>query len=449
MAVAPGVACFSEASGGSEASTTGGSTSDTSTSTAIDATSSIESSSADATTVSSEGSSSDGPPILCGNGEVDPGESCDDGNAAQGDGCNIDCRDSGALLWEWQRPDSIDRDAAWAVEVSAEQVISIAGWITDGDDDPRAWVASLDHDGAVRWENDTFLAARGRAYGMTLIPEGMAIVGEVLAPDPAAGGFVAVIDNDGQLLDDAPLQTSAALTIAYDVAHGDGGAVAVGVVDLEGNLDAVSLRFDPEVAQPYAANGTGEDAFRSIARGGRHAWLAGWSAGAGGRVDGLLVRRMGDIEDAAPALANGESNTRIYAVAPDANGRPIVGGSIRDAAVLGPAVLARYNAQGNALEESSMLDFGMPWAVILGVAIAANGDVVVGGAAGATNDDAQLVVTRIAPDLVTERWTRLLGDSAANFVADVAIDPVSEEIVVVGVRAEADAGDIWVAKFTP
>src|SRR5258706_5146390 len=29
--------------------------------------------------------------VICGNGKIDPGEVCDDGNANDGDGCSADC----------------------------------------------------------------------------------------------------------------------------------------------------------------------------------------------------------------------------------------------------------------------------------------------------------------------------------------------------------------------
>ncbi|RMD81432.1 MAG: hypothetical protein D6815_11825, partial [Candidatus Dadabacteria bacterium] len=34
---------------------------------------------------------------VCGNGEIDQGESCDDGNTISGDGCRDDCQDEGCL----------------------------------------------------------------------------------------------------------------------------------------------------------------------------------------------------------------------------------------------------------------------------------------------------------------------------------------------------------------
>ena len=32
-------------------------------------------------------------PVTCGNGLLDPGEECDDGNTSGGDGCAADCTD--------------------------------------------------------------------------------------------------------------------------------------------------------------------------------------------------------------------------------------------------------------------------------------------------------------------------------------------------------------------
>src|SRR5690606_31737657 len=47
----------------------------------------------------STGAESTGEVELCGNGVVDEGEECDDGNTINGDGCNADCRPSETLEW--------------------------------------------------------------------------------------------------------------------------------------------------------------------------------------------------------------------------------------------------------------------------------------------------------------------------------------------------------------
>lgn len=45
---------------------------------------------------------STGPVTTCGDGIVDPGEDCDDGNDEDADGCNLDCTESGSQLWEYE-----------------------------------------------------------------------------------------------------------------------------------------------------------------------------------------------------------------------------------------------------------------------------------------------------------------------------------------------------------
>src|SRR5688572_21025309 len=37
--------------------------------------------------------------VTCGDGAMQPGEECDDGNDVDGDGCNRDCRVSGQEVW--------------------------------------------------------------------------------------------------------------------------------------------------------------------------------------------------------------------------------------------------------------------------------------------------------------------------------------------------------------
>src|SRR5690606_20446340 len=45
----------------------------------------------DGNTLPGDGCSPDCVPEACGNGVVDPGEVCDDGNNVSGDGCSADC----------------------------------------------------------------------------------------------------------------------------------------------------------------------------------------------------------------------------------------------------------------------------------------------------------------------------------------------------------------------
>jgi peptidoglycan-associated lipoprotein len=55
----------------------------------------------------------------CGNGTIDPGEECDDGNRNSGDGCAADCRNEGCSLepaYFGYDEDTLDRTATAALE---------------------------------------------------------------------------------------------------------------------------------------------------------------------------------------------------------------------------------------------------------------------------------------------------------------------------------------------
>ncbi len=78
----------------------------------------------------------------CGNGVVEQGEECDDGDDVDGNGCNAGCVLSGAVQWELSLPSEFPRD----VQVTAEgdvltggRNLGVSGWFTriagDGDDE--------------------------------------------------------------------------------------------------------------------------------------------------------------------------------------------------------------------------------------------------------------------------------------------------------------------------
>jgi cysteine-rich repeat protein len=87
-----------------------------------------------------------GPAMWCGDGRTQPGEVCDDGNATEGDGCNPDCRASGALLWahELDVP-----GVGLGVDIGPDQAIYVAG---AAESPTGAWAARIaDADGSIDW----------------------------------------------------------------------------------------------------------------------------------------------------------------------------------------------------------------------------------------------------------------------------------------------------------
>lgn len=70
----------------------------------------------------------------CGNGAVDPPESCDDGNTAAGDGCSATCRLEAAALTEAE-PNDTQADA-FPTGLSGLGIVTVQGAVSPmGDDD--------------------------------------------------------------------------------------------------------------------------------------------------------------------------------------------------------------------------------------------------------------------------------------------------------------------------
>lgn len=106
-------------------------------------------------TSSTAGSSSESaPPIpVCGDEIVEGDEICDDGNAVDGDGCNVDCRPSGTPRWdppERVHGGATDADALFvAVDVRSDGSIIAVGTEVVADDD--ALMVLWQGDGELAW----------------------------------------------------------------------------------------------------------------------------------------------------------------------------------------------------------------------------------------------------------------------------------------------------------
>jgi len=98
----------------------------------------------------------------CGDGVVDPGEDCDDGNELDADGCNVDCRSSGVELFsiriepEPPAPGARTRAAALGVTTFLDELI-VVGYqefaLANMVDTQRdGWIARYDGEGTPHWE---------------------------------------------------------------------------------------------------------------------------------------------------------------------------------------------------------------------------------------------------------------------------------------------------------
>lgn len=226
----------------------------------------------------------DGPPLSrCGNGDVDPGETCDDGNRVQGDACPAHCAESGTVLWTVTYDgDAHSEDKGFAVAVdAARESFYVAGFVSaaQGDEDillQRRWIEN----GDLVWSRSHGGDASGSDFGeqVAVAPDGdLVVVG--LETTTAGGGDVWLrkYDPDG----------GERWTVTHDEAglrdHGHGAAVSP-----SGEIVAVgAVTLDGESATD--------------------AWIQRFSASGTALGDPILRGRAGSRDEALDTIADGEA----------------------------------------------------------------------------------------------------------------------------------------------
>ncbi|MEM7160106.1 MAG: hypothetical protein AAF799_45130 [Myxococcota bacterium] len=88
----------------------------------------------------------------CNNGQLEPGEDCDDGNPVDADGCNTDCRISGSIAWSVEFGSDDDSTEAFAVAVDSLDFIAVTGsQFFPQSESFDYWVRRIDPDGVEQW----------------------------------------------------------------------------------------------------------------------------------------------------------------------------------------------------------------------------------------------------------------------------------------------------------
>lgn len=90
--------------------------------------------------------------LRCGDGELDLGEQCDDGNDVDGDGCNSDCRASGQEIWTVMHASpGVVEDRAYALAIDSRGDIAVIGHVTVAGQGANLWVRKYTTDGEPVW----------------------------------------------------------------------------------------------------------------------------------------------------------------------------------------------------------------------------------------------------------------------------------------------------------
>lgn len=139
----------------------------------------------------------------CGNGIVDPGEDCDDGNREDGDACSSRCSLSFEVAWtvSYDGPGS-HRDSARGVIVDADDEIYVVGSHRKPDGDDDLWLSQYHPDGTEGW---TFVwdgpdGLDDAGSDMAWTPEGkIVIVGDTASVATDRDILILVVDPTNQM----------------------------------------------------------------------------------------------------------------------------------------------------------------------------------------------------------------------------------------------------------
>lgn len=241
-------------SGGGESSSTNPATTivDESTSSTSDTATSTESSEG-----SADSSSSTGAPNLCGNGDLDDGEECDDSNVEDGDACHADCTLAFEVVWTvLHNGDADDEDDANRVWIDPAGNIYALGEESVTGEGSNVWLQQYLPDGTEGWTYRYDGGAGDDEFSAELLvtDDGDFIVAGNTETDTSYYDILLLrIDGATQMLEwsvvvDGPGMGSDAHD--FDRARGlaptdDGGFVAVGSVSTDAQGDDVWIgRYD-------------------------------------------------------------------------------------------------------------------------------------------------------------------------------------------------------------
>lgn len=207
----------------------------------------------------SSGGSSDDGGGLCGNGTIDEGEQCDDGNRRGNDTCSDTCIEECGQQWETivgeRDTASFGNDAA----VGSDGSVAVVG-TQQGRDNNDIWVARYDADGSELWSTSVDLGGNDSASSVAMDDSGNIVVVGTVSGDNAQDIWVQAYDADGNELwgdrhDGATNGADFGTSVAYD---GDGNAIVAGTVrDGEGDTDLWIRKYGTDGSETWTETYTG------------------------------------------------------------------------------------------------------------------------------------------------------------------------------------------------
>jgi cysteine-rich repeat protein len=372
----------------------------------------------------------------CGDGIVDPGEECDDGNLTDADGCNADCRPSGSSRWMVVKELPENEDAcAHAVAIDSVDAIGLAGYETrydlalgDG-----IWVTKLDPAGEPLWGDHSPEPGRAAAIAVDAADR-FVVAGAFLGSGET---FARIYESDGSIVATTPASvgwvSAVAVTDLGEILVAGSSVLRVfddgpgWVVELEGH--ALALAAAPRggfVVSGWLSDGPFED---------------GWGAWYPGQGDPAWTHVSEDSpydDHARGAALDGEGNVLLAGFVVQNGSRDVW---LRKLGPDGTMLWTRtYNSDGTQGDEGHA------------VAVDSHDRIVVVGYEGQVGSDPtqDIWIRKYDPE-GEPLWTVTHAGEAddADFARGVAIDSM-DEVVVVGCVGIGDySRRAWIAKYSP
>jgi len=372
-------------------------------------------------------------PAVCGNGIIEPGEMCDDGNVSDDDGCQGDCTLLAGEMWWRETIDGgdMDLDRGQDVAVDAEGNIYIVGTVLDPFTQGDVYVRKYDPIGTSIW-------TRNYDGGVNLNDQGVAIAGDasgfmVVAgrqtqeADAGSRVWLSKCDPNGQILwQTAGAQTDSFAALAmFSATH----FIAAGTTKEGMDTNALIRRYDDQPSEQWSAihagAAGGPDSAADVAvNDAGDIFITGREFTDATSFDAWIARYSPGGDEVWSVTVDGPESGADWggAIAVSDEGWLVVGGrhDFGDAG-FGDAWIARYTIDGDEVWSQTVDGPGSGDDGVSGLAIDGGGAILAVGHTTNEDGDSDVWIRKHNGD-GAEVWTRTIagegeGDDAASAVA--------------------------------
>jgi len=406
----------------------------------------------------------------CGNGVVEAGEECDDGNTEPLDGCEEDCTSSsGLVIWTLTHdgPASVD-DWIRAIASAPDGTLILAGDQGVAGESSNMWLRKIDTEGTEVW---TVSRDLGAAVGADT-PDNLSDVAVDADGNIAVTGHVRVdedtndwdiwtakYDSDGtELWTDQYADPDGEADYGGGVAFDGGGNLIVvgraGTATQGG--DAWMRKLDPQGqelwTQTHNGPADGNDTFADVATHGSTIVTVGSESAASGYsevfivahdADGTVMWRVNEVNEH-------DDNMYGYDVAVDEDGSVHAIGRTTRPYHYYDVWIGKYDSGGQSVWTETWNGAHSEFDSGSGIAVSETGDVFIAGVTAVPNQQDDVLAGSWDGD-GNERWVHGYNGEASlsDSGSAVALDADGFVYVVGGETVVGQGANGWIRKYYP